>query len=162
MLLYVAIPNFTSDNSLTDIIGTYGSGRWQALAMWQRGSELAMFIQPIFLLTIFLSIVHGLHNVTVDSQSSLITYAPPGSWNQSAPSPLDAGGSHMLTGNSAATAVFNFTGIVIIASRVLRMTLTASCRYRYLFHVATLALPCQYGGFAGFLSSVPHRSGRSQ
>jgi hypothetical protein len=70
-----------------------------------------MFIQLIFLLAIFGSIVHGRHNVTVDSQNPLITYSPAGSWNLSAPNSLDAGGAHMLTGNSAATATFTFTGL---------------------------------------------------
>ena len=74
-----------------------------------------MFIQLVLLLTIFRSLIHALHNVTVDSQSQLITYLPPGSWNLSAPNSLDAGGAHMLTGNNTATAAFTFTGNVLLA-----------------------------------------------
>ena len=74
---------------------------------------LFMFnIQLVLLLTICRCLVHGRHNVTVNSQSQLITYLPAASWNLSAPNSLDAGGAHMLTGNSTATATFTFTGNV--------------------------------------------------
>jgi hypothetical protein len=74
--------------------------------------SLLMFIQLLFLLTIYPSIVYGRHNVTVDSQNTLIIYSPARSWNLSAPSTLDAGGVHMLTGDRAATATFTFNGTV--------------------------------------------------
>lgn len=49
-------------------------------------------------------------NVTVDDGDSRITYSPPGAWRKSEQTQLDYGGSHMLTQNPNATAIFNFTG----------------------------------------------------
>jgi hypothetical protein len=76
-----------------------------------------MLIKLILLLTSFRGIVYGLHNVTVYSQDSQITYSP-GDWSLSQPNSLDAGGNHMLTQHSTGTATFTFTGIEIIASRI--------------------------------------------
>jgi hypothetical protein len=49
-------------------------------------------------------------NVTVDDGDGRIAYSPPGAWTKSAQTQLDHGGSHMLTQNPNAIAVFNFTG----------------------------------------------------
>jgi hypothetical protein len=49
-------------------------------------------------------------NVTVDDGDSRITYSPPGAWRKSEQTQLNYGGSHMLSQNPNATAVFNFTG----------------------------------------------------
>ena len=80
-----------------------------------------MFVQLVFLLAIPCNLVYGLHNVTVDDQSPLITYSPPSSWILSNPNDLDAGGAHTLTQDKAATATFTFTGIVLRLLKVSRM-----------------------------------------
>jgi hypothetical protein len=49
-------------------------------------------------------------NVTVDDGDSRITYSPSSAWRKSEQTQLNYGGSHMLTQNPNATAVFNFTG----------------------------------------------------
>ncbi|KAG5634304.1 hypothetical protein H0H81_002475 [Sphagnurus paluster] len=53
------------------------------------------------------------HNVTVNHQDPSIQYTPPASWIVSAPSTLDAAGTHMLTQDPAATATFTFTGVAV-------------------------------------------------
>lgn len=78
-----------------------------------------MFIEFVLLFTVLRSIqvVYGLHNVTVYSQDSQIVYSS-GDWTLTAASSLDAGGVHMLTDHSQATATFTFTGTVMITSRI--------------------------------------------
>lgn len=49
-------------------------------------------------------------NVTVDDGDQRIIYSPTGAWTRSAQSSLNYGGSHMLTQNASATAVFSFSG----------------------------------------------------
>jgi len=47
-------------------------------------------------------------NFTVDDGDPSITYT--GQWNDTLYDPLNAGGSHKVTGNPDATASFTFTG----------------------------------------------------
>lgn len=49
-----------------------------------------------------------LQNVTLDDNDSQIQYS--GDWGRSTSTDLDYGGSHVLTSNTSAEAVFQFTG----------------------------------------------------
>lgn len=56
-------------------------------------------------------VVHADTNVTIDDTDTTdILYNPPSSWTESSFDPFDAGGTHMLTSDSDATATFTFTG----------------------------------------------------
>lgn len=76
----------------------------------------------LLLLFSYLTTVHAEANVTVDDGDSRIIYSPPGAWSRSVQMPLDYGGSHMLTQNPNATAVFNFTGMCNITFALNRKT----------------------------------------
>ncbi len=79
----------------------------------------------LLLLFSYLTTVHAEANVTVDDGDSKIIYSPPGAWSRSMQMPLDYGGSHMLTQNPNATAVFNFTGMCNITFALYRNTITS-------------------------------------
>ncbi|KAF5344237.1 hypothetical protein D9758_012344 [Tetrapyrgos nigripes] len=53
----------------------------------------------------------SLQNVTVQESDPQITYT--GDWNKNDPNSLYSGGSHALSEDVAATAVFNFTGVAV-------------------------------------------------
>jgi hypothetical protein len=57
-----------------------------------------------------ISVTFALQNVTVDDTDASIVYV--GNWEPSSrhPSPLDYGGSHTLSDDTAAIATFTFTG----------------------------------------------------
>jgi len=50
-------------------------------------------------------------NITVDDSAKSIVYSA--GWGLSAPSPLDYGGSHHLSGDQSAFATFTFTGVAV-------------------------------------------------
>ncbi|KAF8888148.1 hypothetical protein CPB84DRAFT_1749551 [Gymnopilus junonius] len=77
------------------------------------GTTFCARIVSIFLLLLFssLDVARAAHNVTVDdTDTTIIDYEPPTSWDEAPPDPLDANGSHMVTVDSSATATFTFTG----------------------------------------------------
>ena len=70
-----------------------------------------VFLFILFLQSHFHSMtVRAEANITVDDGDSRIIYSPPGAWTKSAQTQLDYGGSHMLSQNPNATAIFNFIG----------------------------------------------------
>ncbi|TFK63465.1 hypothetical protein BDN72DRAFT_320715 [Pluteus cervinus] len=74
-----------------------------------------MYLRRLFphVLVVFLPLVYSQQNITLDDNDPAIVYQPKDQWSQSAPSPLDAGGSHMLTSSPGATALLQFTGVAV-------------------------------------------------
>ena len=65
----------------------------------------------LFQFLIFSTIVRAAVNITVDdTDQTLIHYSPGDAWQKSTQSSLDYGGTHMLTNDPNAIAVFQFTG----------------------------------------------------
>jgi len=93
-------------------------------------------------LVLILPFASSLQNITIDDASSAIVYTPLASWNVSAPSTLDVGGTHKLTQDQAAFATFNFTGVYIIPSSSTPHPKLS--RGRNILYVSTLAISCQH------------------
>ncbi|KAJ7153356.1 hypothetical protein C8R46DRAFT_912587 [Mycena filopes] len=70
----------------------------------------SLFLLP---LPLFLHLASALLNVTIDDTDAMITYE--GSWEPSAThmSGLDYGGTHTVSGDTAANATFTFTGVAV-------------------------------------------------
>ncbi len=105
-------------------------------------THMRRFLAYLHVLGLGVRIVVGLlHNVTVDDQPA-IEYSANANW-LSAVSPLNMGGSHMLSTDPAAQAIFRFTGAYsysLFRTICLVTIFRRSCR---LFHVLHVALPCR-------------------
>jgi hypothetical protein len=84
--------------------------------------------------------VSAMTNVTVDDSDALILYNPPSDWGVSVVSSLDYNGTHHLSQNSSASAIFTFTGSHAIGFRTKSQTLNAIPRSRCVFSLPKVAI----------------------
>jgi len=116
----------------------------------------------LLLLFSYLTTVHAEANVTVDDGDSRIVYFPPGAWSRSVQMPLDYGGSHMLTQQPNATAVFNFTGMCYLrleSKYIYESRWLSSCVLRDHRHCRASAYHCIFSNLIRWLTSIPSTSG---